>query len=135
MDMIHISPLITIFAILGILYYKKYPEFSTDKKKFMALTIAAVLAYLLPSAVYRFDTFHFGTLNLILIFLALPFIIKHKRIIPILVGTYAFQFYYYFLYYQPLWHFPYIVFLVPLLIFIISLIYVFKHKIFKEKNI
>lgn len=124
MDLAHLSPLITILAVLGVLYYKKYSEFLEDKKKFISLTCFAILAYLLPCAIFYFQPFYFTIFNLALILLALPVIYKYQRLIPILVGSFAFQFYYYYLSYYELWIWPKIVFILPIIIFIISLIYI-----------
>jgi hypothetical protein len=120
MDMVHLSPLVTFFAALSIGYYQKY---FADRKLFYALFSSATLAYLLPCSFYRLDMWYLGIFNLLLIFIALPALDNHPRLWPLLVFTFSFQFYYFFLSYRQLFYWGQIVFIIPLAVFIVSLYY------------
>jgi hypothetical protein len=64
-----------------------------------------------------------GIFNLALIFLALPVLDQWRRFLPVIVFTFSYQFFYFFLSYKHLFFQPYIVFIIPILIFIVSLIF------------
>lgn len=129
-NMIHLSPFITFFALFGVMYYKKY---FTDKKLFLALAMSSLFALVLPASFFHLDMWHLWTFNLTLILLALPVLIKFPKILPIIVLSFFFQFLYTYLELQDAFSLNYTFFVIPLIIFAISLVYAYV-KIFIEKD-
>ncbi len=123
MDMIHLSPLITVLTIIGIFYFSRY---FAERKLFYTLTAFAILAFLLPVSFYRIDMFYFWMFNLSLIFLVLPVLAKYQRFIPFIIFTFSYQFFYFSLSYGRLFIWPYIVYIIPAAIFVIGLFYTIK---------
>jgi hypothetical protein len=120
MDMVHLSPLIAVFAVLGIFYYKKY---FIDRKIFLTLFSFTTISFLLPCLFYHLDMWYLGIFNLALIFLALPVLDQFRRFWPLVVFTFSYQFFYFFLSYKKLFVWPEIVFIIPALIFAVSLVF------------
>jgi len=131
MDMVHLSPLITVLAVIGIFYFSRY---FFEKKLFYTLVSFAAIAFLLPISFYRMDPFYFWLFNLALIFLALPVLEKFQRLIPLIVFTFAYQFFYFFLSYGRLFNWPYIVFIIPLAVFAVGCYYTIKLEKDKKYN-
>lgn len=131
MDMVHVSPLITLLAVMGIFYSSRY---FSDKKIFYTLCAFAALAYLLPASFYRMDTLYFWMFNFALILLALPVIREYQRLIPIIVFTSSYQFFYFYLGYQQLFSRPDIIFFIPYVLLLVSFYYIYNLE-FKKINI
>ncbi len=121
-DMIHLSPFITFLALLGFLYQKRY---FSDRRLFFALLASAAIALAIPASFFHLDMGYLLVFNLCLIFLALPVITSHWLLPPIVTASFFFQFLYAFLSYQNEYWYNYSLFVVPVCIFIISLIYAF----------
>lgn len=126
MDMIHLSPFISFLAVLAIFYPRKYFQ---DLKLYYTLLAFAIISLVIPASFHHLDMYYLTTFNLSLIFLALLPLIYYEKLMPIIVASFSFQFYYTYLSYRgPFWQAP-IIFIIPIVIFIISLIYTFRLKI------
>lgn len=131
-DMIHLSPFITFLALIGVLYHQK---FFTDKKLFLALLASSVIALVIPASFFHLDMWHLWTFNLTLILLALPVIMKFTKLIPFIVLSFFFQFFYTYLTFRDVFWHNYTIFVIPASILIISLIYTYYQIIFiKNEN-
>lgn len=120
-DMIRFSPFITFLAVLGIFYYKEYFK---NKKLFWTLISFAAIACAIPCSFYRMDMNYIGFFHLALIFLSLPVIEKYERLLPLIAATSAFGFLYFYLSYGHNFYFPYILFLIPAVVLVMSMGYV-----------
>jgi hypothetical protein len=69
---------------------------------------------------------YLGIFNLALVFLTLPVLDKFRRLWPLIVFTFSYQFFYFFLSYKKLFVWPEIVFIIPALIFAVSLVFYFQ---------
>lgn len=124
-DMIHLSPFITFFALFGVIYFKKY---FPNQKLFLALLVSSLFALLLPASFFHLDMWNLWTFNITLIFLALPVLIRFKPILPIVVLSFFFQFLYAYLQYNEPFQLNYFIFVIPVVILFISLIYIYNDK-------
>lgn len=130
-DMIHLSPFISFLAVIGVLNHKKY---FSDKKLFLALLAGAAIALFIPASFYHLDMWYLWVFNFLLILLALPVAAKFIKIIPLVALSFFFQFFYVFLTFRSTSANGYYgIFLVPAIIFTISLIYTF-YQIFINKS-
>jgi hypothetical protein len=128
MDMIHLSPFISFLALLAIFYPRKY---FYDLKLYYTLIVFAFFSLLIPASFHHLDMYYLTTFNLALILLALLPLVEYEKIWPVVVVSFAFQFFYTYLSYrEAFWESP-IIFLIPLIIFFICLIYNFRSKILK----
>ncbi len=123
MDMVHLSPFVTFFAVLTIFYWKKYFQ---DHKFFYTILSSCVIAFLIPSSFYRVDLWYFGMFNVLLVVLALPALFEFKKLWPLAVFTFSYQFFYFYLSYGYLFIWPLIVFLIPVAVLGISVVYFLK---------
>ena len=91
-DMPHITPLITLFAGYGVIYYKKI--YKNDLGLFVTLFSCALIAYIIPISFYHFDYWYLTIFNFSLVFLALRPIQLHTELVPAISGLSFFEFYY-----------------------------------------
>lgn len=131
MDMVHLSPLIFVAAVVGIFYAKKY---FIERRMFWTLCSFAAISFLLPCLFYHLDMWYLGIFNLALIFLALPVLDQGRKLWPVIIFTFSYQFFYFFLSYGKLFVWPLIVFIIPLVIFIVSLVF-YVQELKKEKRL
>lgn len=129
LDMIHLSPLITFFALLGVLYPKKY---FSDLKLFWFLFASAAIALILPAMFVHLDMWHLWTFNFALILISLPVIVKFTKALPVVVLSFGFQFLYLYLAGKNVFWNDYTIFIIPVVIFIISIVYTFYQINYKK---
>lgn len=127
-DMIHFSPLLTFFALMGVVYFKKYfPE----KKLFFALLFSALIALLLPASFYYYDRYYFLTFEWMLVLISLAVIPYFSRLIPVIALNFGFQFFYFYLahksYFWP--NGTKIFFILPVFVFLMSVIFFWRKKL------
>ncbi|MCX6780949.1 MAG: hypothetical protein NT003_02430 [Candidatus Magasanikbacteria bacterium] len=91
-DMPHITPLITILAVFAIVYFQKF--FKDSKQLGYTLTACAAIAFIIPASFYRFDYWYLTIFNFTLVLLALRPAQYYYKLLPIVVGTSVFEFYY-----------------------------------------
>ena len=120
MDMIHLSPFISFLALLAIFYPRKYFH---DLKLYYTLMAFAFFSLIIPASFHHLDMYYLTTFNLALIFLALLPLVEYEKLWPLIVASFAFQFFYTYLSYREAFWGSYIIFVIPVTIFIISLIY------------
>ncbi|MFH0820029.1 MAG: hypothetical protein V1892_03280 [bacterium] len=128
MDMIHLSPFISFLALLAIFYPRKYFH---DLKLYYTLIAFAFFSLIIPASFHHLDMYYLTTFNLALIFLALLPLVEYEKLWPLIAVSFAFQFFYAYLSYKEAFWDSYIIFLIPLVIFFISIIYNFRSKILK----
>jgi hypothetical protein len=90
-DMPHITPMVTVMATIGIIYHK---EIHQNKKLFVALCLCALIALLLPMSFFYFDYWYLTMFNVTLILLALLPLYRFDKLLPVVVATSGFEFYY-----------------------------------------
>lgn len=122
-DMIHFSPFITFFALLAIIYYKKYFE---NKRLFLALLSYSIIAFFLTASFFYFDRYYFTLFDWSLVILSVAVIPSFLVLLPIVALHSWFQFFYFYLEYKDLFwpNGTKVLFLIPIVIFLVSLIYI-----------
>ncbi|KKR49041.1 MAG: hypothetical protein UT86_C0001G0013 [Candidatus Magasanikbacteria bacterium GW2011_GWC2_40_17] len=130
-DMIHLSPFITFFALLAVVNYKKY---FNDKKLFLLLLLSSIIALILPAGFNHLDMWYLWIFNFTLILLALPVILDFPLFMPVIALSFGFQFFYAFLVFKGIYWNNYAIFFIPMIIFAVSIVYVFYHFWVEQKK-
>lgn len=125
MDMVHISPLITVLAMFLIFYPKKY---LISRSLYITLLSSLFIALLIPASFHSLNMWYLLVFNFILVLLALKALVYYKRLIPLVVFSFSFQFFYNYLSAKGSYFNNYVSFIIPLIIFLISLVFVFNYR-------
>jgi len=122
MDMIHFTPFLSGLTIIGIFYWQKY---FTSKKIFLTLLAFLAVAYLLPASFSYYDRYYFTIFDLAIIIFAVKILPAYIKILPIIAGSFIYQFYYFYLSYQAqFWpQHQLVIFIIPFFIFVVAIAY------------
>jgi hypothetical protein len=118
-NLVHSSPLLMVFGIVSLLY--PHGEWS-DLRLARAVTLSAIVAYILAALLDHMDQFYIETAVLLLTFAAIPYLAKRWLLLPLVLGTLHFQFFYLYLQYRTTF-FPNItLFIIPIAIDAVALL-------------
>ncbi len=118
-NLVHSSPLLMAFGVVSLLYLRRFWK---DVKLGRAIGIAAILAFVLAALLDHMDHFYMETAVLLLALASLPFIAKHLLLLPLILATFHFQFFYLYLWGRGTYFMDYSLFLIPLTVDVIALV-------------
>lgn len=114
------SPLVLFLGVLALLYLPAF--WARDRRLGSALLLGCVIAYVLACALDHMDNFYLQMTVILLSLAALPVIAQWKRLLPLLLATYHFQFLYVYLATAGVFFTDYSLFAIPLIVDILALL-------------
>ncbi len=96
-NMTHSSPLLLFLGLFSLLYPR---QFWKDRRLAGTILLSALLAFLLAASLDHLDHFYLETCVLLLTLASIPVVARYKLLLPLVLVTFHFQFFYLYLNYR-----------------------------------
>ncbi len=118
-NIMHTSPLLVAFGVFALLYPR---ENWKDICLARAIALTALIAFSLAAALDHMDHFYMETSVLLLTLASLPFVARHRLLLPLVLALFHLSFFYIWLWGRGTYFMDYSIFFVPFMVDILALL-------------